>query len=83
MNFILLGKHNNQDTSVGKNMKSTVQRAFSDILLSATLMVKTDAEHVKMRFKTKAIPTTSAHHFPPIIRKQSTQLRTVGYRLKN
>ena len=83
MNFIFLGKHKIQDTRAGKNMNRTVQRACSDILFKATLIVRIDAEQIRIKFRTNAIPTTSAAHFPPMMRKQSTQLRTVGYLRKN
>ena len=83
MNRILRGMHRSQETSAGIMMNRMVHIACSDMLLSAILMVIMAEEHVRMRLSTNAMPTMIARGRPPKIRKQSTQLRTVGYLLKN
>jgi len=83
MNRILRGIHKSQEHSVGNRMNKIVHKACSEMLFSAMLIVMTEEAHVKMRFRTNAIPTTMASGLPPMIRKQSTQLRTVGYLRKN
>jgi hypothetical protein len=83
MNRILRGIHKSKEHSVGNRMNKIVHSACSDILFNAMLIVITDEAQVKMRFKMNAIPTMMASGLPPMIRKQSTQLRTVGYLRKN
>jgi hypothetical protein len=83
MNRILRGIRKSHKHSVGNRMNNIVHNACSDMLFNATLMAMTEESHVKMRFKTNAIPTTIANGLPPMTRKQSTQLTTVGYIRKN
>jgi hypothetical protein len=83
MNRILRGRHKSQEHSVGNKMKSMVHKACSDMLFKAMLMVITDEAQVRIRFRTNAVPTMMANGLPPMMRKQSTQLRTVGYLRKN
>jgi hypothetical protein len=81
MKRILRGMHNAHDTMVGNRTKRIVHNACSDMLFNAILMVRTEDAHVRIRFKTNAVPTINASHLPPIILKQSTQLSTIGYLL--
>jgi hypothetical protein len=82
-NFMSLGIHKTQETMVGININSIVHMACSEMLLRAMLMVMTADEHAKSWLSTKPRPTTVARGVPPIILKQSTQLNTEGYLLKN
>ena len=64
-------------------MNKIVHNACSVMLFSAMLMVIIAAEHVRIRLRTNAMPTTIANGVPPMILKQSTQFSTVGYLRKN
>ena len=82
-NFMRLGIHRTQETIVGTRMNKMVHMACSEMLLSAMLIVITAEEQAKSWLSTKPMPTIVARGGPPMILKQSTQLKTEGYLLKN
>jgi hypothetical protein len=83
MKSIVRGRHKSHAATAETKTNIMVQVPCSVMLLRAMLVVRIDEAQPNIRFNTNAVPTMIASGFPPMIRKQSTQLSTVGYRRKN
>jgi hypothetical protein len=83
MKFILRGRHKSHAATAETKTKIIVQVPCPVMLLRAMLVVSIEEAQPNIRFNTNAVPTMMASGFPPMIRKQSTQLSTVGNLRKN